>query len=390
MTFTALLFTVVALGLGLLVGWLLAASRAAAARHAADLRITELLGQVRQADALTAQAEERRQADAAVVGQMAPMRTAIESLEQRVRDADRARLQAETQLREALKRTHEESQRAAVEVTRQAQKLNTALVSTNTRGFWGESALESLVENAGLLKGTHFATQVQMRGEGPDGRADMVITLPGGRRLVIDAKAPLQALLEESEPDHYSEATLAAHAAALRKHVDDLAKRRYWEADEDLLDVVVLYLPAENLLGLALQEDPALVANAADKCVLFATPTTMLALLRTVEHSLRQERLAANATEIRDAGAELYGRLATFLGHFETVGKELASAVTAYNKGVGSIDTRLMPSARKMHKLGVAAKELSGPAAVEGVPRTVSAPEANAVVELPSESHRAS
>jgi DNA recombination protein RmuC len=390
MTFTALFFILLALGLGLLVGWLLANSRAAAARHAADLRIAELSSQASHADALTAQAEQRRREDAAVLQQMKPMQTAIESLEQRVREADRARVQAETQLQAALKQTHEESQRAATEVSRQAQKLNTALVATNARGFWGESALETLIEGAGLVKGVHFATQVPLRGEGPDGRADMVVTLPGGRRLVVDAKAPLTALLEESDPDHYRDETLTAHATALSKHVDDLVKRRYWEADEDLLDVVVLYLPAENLLGLALQSDPALVTRAAEQRVIFATPTTMLALLRTVEHSWRQERLAASAGEIRDAGAQLYARLATFLGHFDKVGRELTSAVVAYNKGVGSIDTRVMPSARRMHELGVAAKELPQPGSIEEVPRTLSAPEANAVVELPAEAHRAS
>lgn len=389
MTFTAVLLTVLALGLGVLVGWLLAASRSAGGRHAAELRIAELSAQVRLAGELSAQAEQQRRADADVVKQMAPMQTAIEALERRVQDADAARVRAEATLQRTLQQTHEESQRAATEVSRQAQKLSTALVATNARGFWGEATLETLVENAGLVKGISFATQVPLRGEGTDGKADMVITLPGGRRLVVDAKAPLQALLEETA-DSYREETVKAHAAALAKHVDDLVKRRYWEADEDLLDVVVLYLPAENLLGLALQADPGLVSAAAAKRVLFATPTTMLALLRTVEHSLRQERLAANATEIRDAGAELYNRLATFLQHFDRVGKGLSSAVAAYNKGVGSIDTRVMPSARRMHELGVSADALPHPATLEAVPRTVAAPEATAVVELPAEAPRAS
>lgn len=390
MTFSALLLIIVALGLGLAIGWLAARSRSAASRHAADLRIAELLAHAQHAQQLTEQSEERRLADAAVIQQMAPMQTAIGALEQRVQEADRARTKAEARLQETLAQTSKDSQRAASEVTAQAQRLNTALVGTNTRGFWGEAALETLMEDAGLVPGLHFATQVQLRGEGRDGQADMVVTLPAGRRLVIDSKAPLKALLDAPESDNYAPETLGAHAAALSKHVDDLVKRRYWEADEDLLDAVVLYLPAENLLGLALQADPGLVARAARQRVLFATPTTMLALLRTVDHSWRQERLAENAAEIRDAGAELYGRLATFLGHYERVGKELSSAVAAYNKGVGSIDTRVLPSARRMYTLGVSAKDQPTPGAIEDAPRSLASPEAGGVLELPADGQKAS
>ena len=238
---------------------------------------------------------------------------------------------------------------------KETASLAAALGRVDVRGRWGEAQLRRLVEAAGMIDHVHFVEQDVRVHEDGYARPDMVIDLGGGRSLVVDAKVPLNALLaaEATDDPRVRSELLTQHAKDVAAHADRLGSKAYWRHYDDSVELVVMFLPAESILGIACRETPALLEQAFARNVAVATPTSMLALLRTVSHVWRREAMATNAREIRDAGQELLGRLEVFLEHVRKMGSSLDSSVAHYNKMVGSLDSRVLVSARRLASLGV-------------------------------------
>jgi DNA recombination protein RmuC len=262
---------------------------------------------------------------------------------------------------------------------RETQQLSQALRAPTVRGQWGELQLRRVCELAGMLAYCDFEPQVTVRSD--DGansitqRPDLVVRMPGGRRLVVDAKAPLSAYLEAmSAPDDRARsARLAEHAAQLRVHVQKLSAKKYWAQFADAPEFVVLFLPGEAFFAAALESDPSLLEAALTERVLLATPTTLIALLKATAYGWRQERVADDAARVVALGRELQQRLITFDEQLGDVGKGLERAVSSYNRAVGSLESRVLVSARKLGELGVDGGALEMPALVETTVREVSA-----------------
>lgn len=251
------------------------------------------------------------------------------------------------------------------DLRRETQSLATALRKPQVRGRWGELHLRRAVELAGLVDRCDFTEQVRL----DDGalRPDLVVNLVGGRRVVVDAKVPLDAYLDatSAEDDDERRAHLTRHARQLRTHVDQLGSKAYWRSLPETPEFVVLFVPAESFLAAALEADGALLEHAAAKQVVLASPTTLIALLRTVAHGWTHEALADQAREIHRLGRDLHGRLGTFAGHLDSVGRSLNAAVGHYNAAVGSLESRVLVSARRFTDLAVTDEELAAPRAVE-------------------------
>ena len=231
----------------------------------------------------------------------------------------------------------------------------TALRTPTTKGRWGEMQLRRVVEMAGMVEHCDFTEQSSVGTDEGLQRPDLVVTMPDGAQVVIDAKVPLTAYLEALEADDEvsRKDRLAAHARQLRDHVDKLSKKAYWKQFEPTPEFVVCFVPGESLLAAAFEADPTLVEQAMDNRVLLTGPVNLIALLKTVGLGWRQEALAENAREVQQLGKQLYERLSTFGGHLETLGKSLNRSVGAYNSAVGSLERRVLPAARQFSRLGV-------------------------------------
>lgn len=296
----------------------------------------------------------------------------LDRLGDQLLELDRARERWQGELRQQVRGV----QHATETLRRETGALSTALRRPQVRGRWGELTLRRTVELAGLTDRCDFTEQQRL--DGGALRPDLVVHLAGERSVVVDAKVPLDAFLDAVEAVEESERaeSLGRHARQLRAHVDQLAGKRYWSALPDTPEFVVLFLPGEAILSAALEEDRGLLEHAAARQVVLATPTTLIALLRTVAHGWRHEALAAEAREVHRLGRELHERLATMAGHLDKVGRSLRSSVEAYNSAVGSLESRVMVSARRLGEVA----GVDGPPATEPVdaaPRTLSlAPEA--------------
>ncbi|HET9842352.1 MAG TPA: DNA recombination protein RmuC [Nocardioides sp.] len=257
---------------------------------------------------------------------------------------------------------------------RETQTLSTALRRPQVRGRWGELHLRRAVELAGLVDRCDFLEQVHLH-DRADGslRPDLVVQLAGGRSVVVDAKVPLDAFLDATAADDPDErnAQLARHARQLRGHVDLLGSKRYWRSLPETPEFVVLFLPAESFLSAALEADGSLIEHAADRGVVLASPTTLIALLRTVAHGWRHEALADRAREIHRVGRDLHERIATMSGHLGKLGRSLDTAVAAYNQTVGSWESRVLVAARRFEELDATDDRLEDPRAIERAVRTV-------------------
>jgi DNA recombination protein RmuC len=279
---------------------------------------------------------------------------------------------------------------------RETQTLATALRRPQVRGRWGELHLRRAVELAGLVDRCDFEEQVHLRGDADSSlRPDLVVRLAGGRSVVVDAKVPLDAFLDATGTDTGTgtdegvdtderEAHLARHARQLRSHVELLGSKRYWRSLPETPEFVVLFLPAESFLSAALEADGSLLEHAAGRGVVLATPTTLIALLRTVAHGWRHESLADQAREIHRVGRELHERLGTMSGHLAKVGRSLDTAVAAYNQAVGSWESRVLVAARRFEELDVTDDRLAVVPALETAARPV-----GSVHPLPPVSRRA-
>jgi len=229
------------------------------------------------------------------------------------------------------------------------------------------------VELAGLVDRCDFREQVQLRGDNATLRPDLVVHLAGQRSVVVDAKVPLDAFLDATgadDPDE-REAHLARHARQLRDHVELLGSKRYWRALPETPEFVVLFLPAESFLSAGLDADGSLIEYAADRGVVLASPTTLIALLRTVAHGWRHEALAERAREIHRVGRDLHERIGTMSSHLGKLGRSLDTAVTAYNQTVGSWESRVLVAARRFEELDATDDRLEGPPSLPSGPRTV-------------------
>ena len=306
------------------------------------------------------------QVRAAAQGDLAQRQQAIEELlnplsetltryERGIAQMEAERKGAYATLSERVAALHQGHER----LEKETRNLVTALRSPHTRGRWGEMTLRRAVEAAGMLEHCDFEEQKTVAGEDGYLRPDMVVHLPGGGQVVIDSKVPLDAFLQfiEADDDDARQRLLEKHAKQLRTHIEQLAKKEYWKQFECSPEFVVAFIPGEPLLAAALDADPALQDYALDKRVILATPNTLVAALRTMALSWQQETLAENAREVKDLGAELYERLRTWTGHMQALQKSLSSSVDAYNRAVGSLESRVLVTARKFPSLGVVGSE---------------------------------
>jgi DNA recombination protein RmuC len=295
-----------------------------------------------------------------------PLKESLEKVDAKIGEIEKARASAYGQLSEQLKSLGT----AQVSLQAEAAKLSTALRSTTTAGTWGELQLRRVVEMSGMTAYCDF-TEQKTAG---DQRPDLVVRLPGGQQIVVDAKAPNEAYREaaNASDEAIRTAKLAEHAAKVRSHIDALGAKNYWEQFQPSPEFVVLFLPGDQFLSGALQADPTLIDRAIGKKVLLATPATLIALLKAAAWGWRQESVSKNAEAIADLGRELHDRVATFAEHIENIGTGLKSALGHYNKAVGSYGSSLLPGARKLAELGAkGAKDLPAPDPLEVVPREI-------------------
>jgi DNA recombination protein RmuC len=415
------LIALLTLAAGLAVGWLLAyrradtaiqasakdtvrlqamldAERAGAAERFAGLERTEqqlretfgsLAGEAlaRNSEALTALAESKfanvrtasdgdlHKRQQAIETMVEPLRESLKRVQEQLTASEQMRNSADAALREHLNGMRTSSEQLRSETA----QLVTALRAPQVRGRWGELQLERTVEAAGMTEHVDYVTQVSVSDVDGTIRPDMVVKLVGGKNVVVDSKVAFVGYLEamEAKDDATRDARLKAHARHLRNHIDQLAAKAYWQRFDPSPEFVVCFVPADAFLDAALREEPGLLEHAFERNVVVATPSTLIALLRTISYTWRQEALAANAAEVHKLGRDLYTRLSTMGGHIDKLGRSLSSAVGSYNNAVSSLESRVFVTARRMGELGVAERgtELKTPEQVTETPRTTQAPE---------------
>ncbi len=301
----------------------------------------------------------------AIDGLVSPLKESLVRYEKQIAEMEKSRQSAYGGLENQLK--------ALQQVT---GSLDTALRTPQGRGLWGQLHLHRLVELAGMSEHCDFTEQETFDSDTGKQRPDMIINLPAGRRIVIDAKVPLQAFLDAASAATVDErnSLLERHGQLVRSHMNQLGAKKYWEQFDQVPDFVILYLPGEPFFSVALQQDRTLIEDGWEKRVLLASPTTLIALLRAVVYGWREVQLAQNAQEISALGKELYDRIRKFTEHFEGVGSALRKAVDTYNDATGSLERRVLISARKFKELGAATgEEIPEVESIEEKPRALAA-----------------
>ncbi|WP_261557525.1 DNA recombination protein RmuC [Frankia tisae] len=310
---------------------------------------------------------------AAVESMVAPLRDTLGRVESRLRELETARTEAYASLVEQVRFSREASESLRSETA----ALVTVLRRPQARGAWGEMQLRRVAEVAGMLNRCDFTEQMTVQGDDGPLRPDMVVHLAGGRNVVVDAKVPLAAFLDaaESTDEEHRAGRMAAHARHLRAHVDGLGAKAYWRRLPSSPEFVVLFVPAEAFLAPALDHDPGLLEYAAARKVIIATPTTLIAMLRTIAYAWTQEALTARTREIFELGRDLYTRLGTLGEHVDRLGRSLGRAVVDFNATVGSLESRVLTPARRLAAMEVVEAVLPSPTPVETGVRPLSAAE---------------
>jgi DNA recombination protein RmuC len=295
-----------------------------------------------------------------------PARDSLDKLDTELR-------KIETDRRESQGKLESRLESLGTETGRLVDALKTPVV----RGRWGEIQLRNVAEIAGMQDHCDFVDQETVTTENGRLRPDMVVHLPGGKNVVVDSKAPLKAYLEaqEADDDLARKAKLGEHAEQIRKHVDQLSSKSYQDALKPTPDFVIMFLPGEMFFSAAVQQDPSLIEDAASRKIIIASPTTLIALLRAVSYGWLEERLAENAERISALGKELHERIATMARHFNETGRALDNAVREYNKTLGSLESRVLVTARKFPELGITSKQdIEDAEFVESRPRELPVP----------------
>jgi DNA recombination protein RmuC len=337
-------------------------------------------------DRFLKQAEERfghagKQNEAKLKELLQPVEATLKSYDEKLGQMEKDRVGSYGELREAVRQLH----LGHGQVRDETRNLVNALRSSpKSRGRWGEQSLKNVLEQAGLSPYADFRTEVSVDTDDGRLRPDVVVNLPGGRKLIIDAKCSLNAFLDASEEvdDDIRKQHLKNHVASIRRHAEQLGSKAYWQQFGDAADYVVMYIPGEHFLTAALEQDNNLWAWAFERRVLLATPTNLVAIARTVASVWRQEKLAEQAAEIAKLGKELHARLATMGGHVTKLGRNLELANNAYNSMVGSLESQVMSQARRFEALEVSsgAREIEPLPMVETTPR----PLTKLIADLPA------
>jgi DNA recombination protein RmuC len=333
------------------------------------------LAESRLAQAQAAAQGDLSQRQQAIETMVAPLRESLDKVQTQLHTVEQDRGSSYAALREQVQTMHQSSERLRQETA----ALVTALRAPQVRGRWGELQLERALESAGLTEHVDYVTQPSVTTDEGVRRPDVVVHLVGGKNVVIDSKVAFNGYLEAMEArDEAQRANrLKAHARHLREHIDALGAKAYWEQFAPSPEFVVCFVPADAFLEAALREDPTLLEHAHERNVVIATPATLIALLRTVAYTWRQEALAENAAEVHRLGREIYQRLATMGGHIDKLGRSLNTAVGDYNKTVSSLERRVFVSARRMSELHVIGPDesLEAPRQITETTMTTQAPE---------------
>jgi DNA recombination protein RmuC len=365
-------------GLGALAAALWAARVNAAVREELARTKAELAGQAGQVDTATRQRESfvalstevLQNSQKSFLDLVRPVETSLKQVDEKLRSMEKEREGAYRELKSQVVTMGQASERLRTETA----TLSQALRAPHTRGRWGEIHLKRVVELSGMQAHCDFVEQTTISSEGGALRPDVIVNLPGGKRLIVDAKVPLTSYLEAQETvdDALRDRKLGEHARQVKDHITRLSQKNYWQQFDDSPEFVVLFIPGESFFSAAVQRDPELLEYGFGRGVVPASPTNLIALLKTVHYAWRQEKVAENAAEIRDLGAELYERLATMTGHFKDLGASLDGSVKSYNQAIASLGSRVLVSARKMKELGAGtSKEIPDPDPVEREPRAV-------------------
>ena len=304
-------------------------------------------------------------------GIIQPIRETMEKTQQQLREIEKERKEAYGSLSKHL----ENMAASQNQLNAETRKLVQAFRRPEVRGQWGEMTLKRLAELAGLVEHCDFYEQVTTEDdEGAQLRPDMIVRLPAGREIIIDCKTPLDAYLDamEAQNDEEKQIALQRHLKHIKQRIRELASKAYWHQFKQSPDFVVLFIPGDQFLNAALDQDRSLIEETLKHKVIIATPTSFVALLRAVAFGWRQETLAKNAEEIKRLGEDMYSRMATFTEYLTKLGKSLDQSVVSYNKAVGSLNTRIMPNTRKFKELGIETKkEITEPEPIEKATRPV-------------------
>ncbi len=299
-----------------------------------------------------------------------PIHEALQASQKQITDLEKARSEAYGGIKEQI----EAMQVGQKSLAQETQNLVKALRRPEVRGRWGEMTLRRLVELAGMVKHCDFREQVHSVDDDQIIRPDMIVRMPEGREFVVDVKTPLDAYLEavEADDDTQRQLHLQRHTSNIREHIRSLSSKAYWAQFAASPEFVIMFIPGDQFLSAAWNEDPDLIEYALSRQIILATPTSFVALLKAVAYGWRQLALADNASDIRELAEDLYSRLSTFVGHMNKLGRQLGSSVENYNRAVGSLERKVLPGARKFVELGVQAKKkMEKLETLDPVPRTM-------------------
>ena len=291
----------------------------------------------------------------AVENLIKPIKEALKESRHQISELEKARSEAYGGIKTQLKEMHKTNQ----SLTQETHNLVSALKRPEVRGRWGEITLKRLVELAGMVEHCDFDEQVHTLSEDSSIRPDMIVKMPDQRELVVDVKTPLDSYLQaiEAKESSKKEIFLKKHAQNVREHIRKLSRKSYWKQFTRSPEFVILFIPGDQFLSAALNEDPDLIDSALSQQIILATPTSLIALLKAIAYGWKQQALSGNAEQIRELAEALYDRLIVFISHLNKLGKQLSSSVEHYNKAIGSFERKVLPGARKFSKLGVGSKK---------------------------------